>query len=462
MNDVQNENHHLSDAERKKISREGWRVLIGGMIITLYLGTFYLWGGISKYVASYFHQFDETITASQVSGVFPYMNLCLNAMVPVGVKVAGKIGYKTTFIIGTLIVSVAIFTCSFITHFTLFVFVYAIIFGLCNGIMYMLPVQCGLKYFPNSKGMITGLVFGSYVIGSFIFNFVTLAIVNPDNHHPDEKTHFFDEDVANRVPKMFKILSICYLAIGLFGSMLIKYPKDLHMELYDDHHDNFVGDGKKHVEEVIHNDCDSVKEGLVSRPFIFMFVMAFFSGWFGLLIANSYKLYGFDLKKQDSFLTLTGSLKDLSNGLSRAMWGLLMDKFGFKKCYFVILVIQLSLAVTFSSVSDNNTLFLVWVCATMCVEGGQFSIFPAQSIKIFGHKVGSIMYGLIMNAFAFSNLAAFLIMNNLQPSIGWSGLWWIGFVFSVIALVISLFYKQEHNWKRKSVTELAHVEHEDH
>ena len=58
------------------------------------------------------------------------------------------------------------------------------------------------------------------------------------------------------------------------------------------------------------------------------------------MMANSYKNYGFDLGKDDSFLTLVGSLQALSNGLSRAMWGLLLDKLGFKKVYLSILGLQ--------------------------------------------------------------------------------------------------------------------------
>ena len=60
----------------------------------------------------------------------------------------------------------------------------------------------------------------------------------------------------------------------------------------------------------------------------------------GLMMANSYKNYGFDLGKDDSFLTLVGSLQALTNGLSRAMWGLLLDRFGFKKIYSIILIMQ--------------------------------------------------------------------------------------------------------------------------
>lgn len=42
------------------------------------LGTFYLWGGICIYVASYLHSFDNTVTSNEMLGVFPYMGFASN------------------------------------------------------------------------------------------------------------------------------------------------------------------------------------------------------------------------------------------------------------------------------------------------------------------------------------------------------------------------------------------------
>ena len=72
-------------------------------------------------------------------------------------------------------------------------------------------------------------------MGSFIFNYVTLAIVNPDNLHPDKVTKLFGPEVYENVPSMFRILAICYLALGILGIFLIKYPRDLHLEMYEEH-----------------------------------------------------------------------------------------------------------------------------------------------------------------------------------------------------------------------------------
>lgn len=81
--------------------------------------------------------------------------------------------------------------------------------GVCGGLLYMLPIICGWRYFPNRRGLISGLTIGGYGFGSFIFNFVCKAIANPENEKAhvieieDGKTvKYFDSKVGDKVPLM--------------------------------------------------------------------------------------------------------------------------------------------------------------------------------------------------------------------------------------------------------------------
>lgn len=66
---------------------------------------------------------------------------------------------------------------------------------------------------------------------------------------------------------------------------------------------------------------------------------------------------------------------------------------------------------TITFVAEVDALFFIWVCLTMGLEGGQFSIFPAFCMKIFGHKVGAVIYGIVFIAFALANLNSYLILS---------------------------------------------------
>jgi hypothetical protein len=48
----------------------------------------------------------------------------------------------------------------------------------------MNPIRIGVRYFPKSKGTVTGLLMSSYAMATFLINFMVTAIINPDNIAP--------------------------------------------------------------------------------------------------------------------------------------------------------------------------------------------------------------------------------------------------------------------------------------
>ena len=72
-----------------------------------------------------------------------------------------------------------IFASSYTTNLNNFIFLYGILGGVGIGITYMIPLVCSMEYFPDNKGLISGIIMSSYGLGSFIFNVVSTKIVNP-------------------------------------------------------------------------------------------------------------------------------------------------------------------------------------------------------------------------------------------------------------------------------------------
>ena len=70
---------------------------------------------------------------------------------------------------------------SFITKFQVFLMVYPTIFGIMMGSGYLPPLQCGWEWLPDRKGLANGIILGAFGFGSFVFSFLVLAVINPDN-----------------------------------------------------------------------------------------------------------------------------------------------------------------------------------------------------------------------------------------------------------------------------------------
>lgn len=148
----------------------------------------------------------------------------------------------------------------------------------------MIAIAC----YPEKKGLIAGIIVGSFALGAFFFNFIATGIVNPENKKPlsfivDGKTEkFFESEIAENVPKMFLILASIYLVIISIGILLIedidvKVPvnnpsaippvsnedKAKKFENHDLHHLDHKDDGNiskahTHFHSEIHSEAHSI------------------------------------------------------------------------------------------------------------------------------------------------------------------------------------------------------------
>tara|TARA_B110000285_G_C15057436_1_gene580398 strand:- start:916 stop:1077 length:162 start_codon:yes stop_codon:yes gene_type:complete len=50
-----------------------------------------------------------------------------------------------------------------------FVCSYGIMCGIGVGITYFVPLVCAWEYFPERKGLVTGIIVGAYGFGAFIY-----------------------------------------------------------------------------------------------------------------------------------------------------------------------------------------------------------------------------------------------------------------------------------------------------
>lgn len=87
----------------------------------------------------------------------------------------------------------------------MFVIFYAGMMSLSWGLLYSVPVILSWEWFPERKGLISGLIIGAHGFASFLSSFLAQAIVNPNNEMPDKVTKNFPEYVTNQVPKLFNI-----------------------------------------------------------------------------------------------------------------------------------------------------------------------------------------------------------------------------------------------------------------
>jgi len=88
---------------------------------------------------------------------------------------------KIIVFIGATISIVSIFIASRVNTWKWFVVFYGGVFPIGVGMMYWTPLICAWEYFPERKGLMSGLIIGAFGFGAFIFGFISAAVCNPHN-----------------------------------------------------------------------------------------------------------------------------------------------------------------------------------------------------------------------------------------------------------------------------------------
>ena len=171
-----------------------------------------------------------------------------------------------------------------------------------------------------------------------------------------------------------------------------------------------------------------------------MFIMLIFGLFYSLYIASVYKSFGAE-KLGDSVLTWAGSIGAICNGCSRILWATLTDYVGFKRVYFLIMLLQIIVASTIYLVRDNGTLYVIYIGLSFLCEGGHFSCFPAVSAKIFGLKNGATIFTICFIGIPLSSTLS-LVLSQMKSTIPEEAIFMIGAVLAALNLVLLYFFDE--------------------
>lgn len=90
----------------------------------------------------------------------------------------------------------------------------------------------GFIHFPEHRGKVSGISLTGQGLGVFVFSFLVKAVVNPDGLKPvlsddsDGKKYFQGEteEVARKVPEMFRWLALAYFIMMNIANLFMRLP----------------------------------------------------------------------------------------------------------------------------------------------------------------------------------------------------------------------------------------------
>ena len=170
------------------------------------------------------HELDGTkqpslSTNSTLSLGLPIIVLTSTVFMPIGSSYLKGKGdqshkYKQLLMIAAIIgIGGVYFAITFAKDFLTFTLIFSASFGCCNGLAYTIPLKICWDYFPQKKGIVSGVIICGFGIGSFIFSFVSTLLANPNNlsaKHEVDGIIFYGPEVSSKVPGMIQKLLVSW------------------------------------------------------------------------------------------------------------------------------------------------------------------------------------------------------------------------------------------------------------
>lgn len=159
------------------------------------------------------------------------------------------------------------------------------------GIVYWIPIMCSWEWFPNHKGLVSGLVVAGFGFSAFIFGFVTTAIANPNNFGPDlpltgGTDKLMPQSVGERVPAMLRYCLIAWVVLGILAILGIsRNPEFVREEKEEEERYSSEFEEPKTIVNYI-----SSREAMRSIRFWHLGSLMFCGIFYGVYMASVYKI----------------------------------------------------------------------------------------------------------------------------------------------------------------------------
>ncbi|WP_129598887.1 L-lactate MFS transporter [Anaerophilus nitritogenes] len=355
-----------------------WLIVLGAIFIQISIGAIYSWSLFNQPLIDQFNW-----TNSQVILTFSITIFTFAFTTMFSGRLQDKIGPKVVATIGGVLYGGGLILSSFATTIIELYIYYGIIAGAGVGFSYVCPLSTCIKWFPQKKGFITGIIVGAFGIGSLFFKSII---------------EFFL--LSYGISNTFLYLGIIYTTFVLIGAQFLVLPPKNHIPIIEN------------IQSIdVHNF--SVQQMLQTKSFYLLWIMYFLACVSGLLVISLAKDIGIQLANLTASVAANAvALIGLFNAGGRLIWGSLSDKLGRIKIVFIMFIITSICMIMMSIIPLNFILFFSCLCSIAFCFGGFLSVFPTITSDFYGIKNFGANYGIMYQAYGLAALAGPFIMQS--------------------------------------------------
>lgn len=333
-------------------------------VIMLCIGGLYAWSIIASELIDHhgFSSFQSQMVFAVIIAVFPV------TMIFVG-RLAHRVNYRYFgYISGTLFLLGYVFASYSQGHFIWIVLSIGLLSGIATGFGYWVALTSPVQWFPEKKGLITGIAAGGFGLGAVLMSEISDFLLT-QNHD---------------VLQILKIVGIAYGLIILFVS-------------------NFIFQISTIAQQSRH---PATVSQFIGTPMFRRLCLGIFLGTFaGLLVIGSLAMIGGQYGIGSHTLVIGVSVFAVSNFLGRLIWGFLSDYIGAAMSIFLALLIQSASIMSLNIVPLSDPYYLALVFLIGFGFGGNFVLFAKETAQAFGVRNLGVIYPYVFLGYAVAGIA---------------------------------------------------------
>ena len=278
---------------------------------------------------------------------------------------------------------------------------YGVLGGCGLGLGYITPVSTLIKWFPDRRGMATGMAIMGFGGGAMIASPLSQLLLD-----------HYKSPTSVGVAETFVTLGVIYLVAMLSGAFLFRVPEagwkpaGWNPPAADSH--TLITRRHVHVDNAIK-----------TLPFYFLWAVLFLNVTAGIgileqaspMIQEMFK----GVVKPSAAAGFVGLLS-LFNMAGRFGWSSLSDRIGRKRTYAVFFTLGPVLYLLLPYAGRIGSVVLFVTCATLILTmyGGGFATIPAYLSDLFGTQYVGAIHGRLLTAWSAAGVAGPVLVNYIR------------------------------------------------
>ena len=366
-----------------------WTIAIAGVFMQIALGAVYAWSVFRTPLAK---QFGWSI--AEVTLTFTISIFVLGISAFFGALWLNRKGPRVVALVGGVLYGLGVFLASYSANKLWWLYLsYGLIGGIGLGFSYIVPVAVLVKWFPDRRGLITGIAVGGFGAGALVTAPVATRLIQ-----------------SVGVLNTFAYLGIAYLIVTVVAGLFMQNPPDGWKP------EGWTPTASETKQRAGHDY--TLGEALRTWQWYALWSLLFLNTFAGISIISQeapifQELVGVSAVVAASMV----GIASIGNAFGRVFWAWVSDLLTRRATFFIMFLFQVLLFWFLPNATAVSLMTILTFVVLMCYGGG-FGTMPAFAADYFGSKNVGPIYGLMLTAWGVASAVGPLLIAYMRETTG--------------------------------------------